>query len=501
VKTLDPDDYRIDEAFALTRRIVMSGLRAGRYRRRLASANQEEKEALKAAEGSRERIEVALQSIVLAAIQVKGAGSSAWDVVPADDDGVDYFALDKEFECERGCGFDSNNIKEVEVHEQSCKFEYGEAKEKDAVEEHEKSVDKVSIPSDDVEAKASEGENNVECDAAGEEPDVMQAALRAAEAAKEAYKASVMSPNTKETKRASSFLQCDVCQVWHSAKQLEISLEDFEALSTGVNWLCGPCDDVDQARKDRDARQRRKMIQMKLQEAVTKDLRPVLPELKGFDPSKAGDEEGHDSDEEPIENDLDLDDSDDEASPVFVENPMSINTLRARLLQRMEIDAALFQGLPTNWNRDLRETGRRRPQLLFVRSMPSTPGQEGICRNRTELEELLEKEHEKTNKKQAYLGNVTLGRWEIRRQHLVAAMDHLVPLLLESGLLEEVIQGKNGIGYVPKNKYMIGKPFNRNGKPTGDVVVDGASEEVSAYEEDRAANMARNAAFLASLGL
>jgi hypothetical protein len=99
------------------------------------------------------------------------------------------------------------------------------------------------------------------------------------------------------------------------------------------------------------------------------------------------------------------------------------------------------------------------------------------------------------------LGHVAAGRWEIRRQHVGAALDHVMAILLEKGLVEAVRTDK-GTSFVPANKYIIGKPFARPGhKASAAPDTGGANEAVSEYEQDRAANMARNAAFLASLGL
>jgi len=102
---LDPEDPRHDEGFMLTRRVIMSGLRRGAYRRRLVSINAVERAVIaEKPEHSRERTLVALSFLTLAAIQVDAAGTGAWDVVPADDDGEDFFDIEKQFECEKGCG-------------------------------------------------------------------------------------------------------------------------------------------------------------------------------------------------------------------------------------------------------------------------------------------------------------------------------------------------------------------------------------------------------------
>lgn len=79
-------------------------------------------------------------------------------------------------------------------------------------------------------------------------------------------------------------------------------------------------------------------------------------------------------------------------------------------------------------------------------------------------------------------------------------------LLVKRGFVEQVETDK-GIAYVVTNKYVMGKPFAKAGKssetnPEDDVVAELAAPiAVSEYEADREANMARNAAFLASLGL
>ena len=60
----------------------------------------------------------------------------------------------------------------------------------------------------------------------------------------------------------------------------------------------------------------------------------------------------------------------------------------------------------------------------------------------------------------------------------------------------------HGESYVPANKYCIGMPFTKgDSKPTSEDGYEAQKSELSEYEQDRQANMARNAAFLASLGL
>jgi len=120
-----------------------------------------------------------------------------------------------------------------------------------------------------------------------------------------------------------------------------------------------------------------------------------------------------------------------------------------------------------------------------------------------QVEEELEKDHERLSTNQPYLGHVSGGRWEIRRPHLGPAVDEALSLLVDKGLLE-VVSGKAGVSYVAGNKYMLGRPFTKGGAKAR-AAKEGEEEEhqqeLSEYERDRQANMARNAAFLASLGL
>ena len=62
---------------------------------------------------------------------------------------------------------------------------------------------------------------------------------------------------------------------------------------------------------------------------------------------------------------------------------------------------------------------------------------------------------------------------------------------------------KGPAAYVCANKYIIGKPFARVGDVQGkESTTEGdGSSHLAEYEKDRLANMARNAAFMASLGL
>ena len=81
------------------------------------------------------------------------------------------------------------------------------------------------------------------------------------------------------------------------------------------------------------------------------------------------------------------------------------------------------------------------------------------------------------------------------------ALEHIVGIMVRLGILDQV-QGDKGRAFVCANKYTIGKPFARAGKVAGsDEGQEEEEEAIGDYEQDRHANIARNAAFLASLGL
>ena len=108
---------------------------------------------------------------------------------------------------------------------------------------------------------------------------------------------------------------------------------------------------------------------------------------------------------------------------VFVEHEMSLATIKTKLGYRYEPEAAVFQSLPEGWKRESRETGRRRPQVLFVRVVEITSAetrngkQKDVCATRVELEEEVEKEYtlraKKTKNKAPWLGQAAGGRWEV----------------------------------------------------------------------------------------
>ena len=100
----------------------------------------------------------------------------------------------------------------------------------------------------------------------------MAKAQTAAEAAKAAYekeRGAVLSPASKDAKRAESMLQCDLCSATLSAAELGLTpLEAYEAHGKEEHWLCPPCAKADDARKSKEQLGRRREVQRKLQNAV-----------------------------------------------------------------------------------------------------------------------------------------------------------------------------------------------------------------------------------------
>jgi len=206
-------------------------------------------------------------------------------------------------------------------------------------------------------------------------------------------------------------------------------------------------------------------------------------------------------------------------SKIAVENPLSFATIRTRMGRYLEMESALFESIPSNWSREVQDTGRRHKQTVFVRAAGAVKrSQISSCRTRGELEDLLEKEHPKpTNKKgrgkkgpemPPYLGHVVGGRWEIRRNSVGAALQYVLKKLEEDGNIAIV----RGDQYLLCNKYCLGTPFmKKEQKPVEEVKekerkvkkqkIEEPEPEQSEYEKDRKANIAANAAFLASLGL
>jgi len=247
------------------------------------------------------------------------------------------------------------------------------------------------------------------------------------------------------------------------------------------------------------AKQRRQAIHAQLYEKVAERLRPVLPELQGYAASRqAGESENEDDD--------DFDDDDTrELGQVCLGRELSMGTIKAYVSsQHVEWDSAAFESIPNGWVREFKDTGRRRPQVLFVRTTVTNRTQAGVCNTRAELEIESEKDHLKSSKR-PWLGNVFGGRWEVRKQHVGPAMQHIIELLIKHGCAEQV-ETEKGVQYIVANTYVLGKPFAKAGakanvSENNAEEVEASPVEVSEYEADRQANMARNAAFLASLGL
>lgn len=54
---------------------------------------------------------------------------------------------------------------------------------------------------------------------------------------------------------------------------------------------------------------------------------------------------------------------------VIIEREISVGWLKGHLLQslRSEVDGSVYRSMPRGWKKELQETGRRRPQMLFMR--------------------------------------------------------------------------------------------------------------------------------------
>ena len=165
-----------------------------------------------------------------------------------DDDGEFFFGLDREFECEFGCGFDSDDKGVVEAHEKMCTFGLKKTELPKKVLERQFDVEEMDSERDvvdraenkegevregggvkeepDAEVKDKETPEQKEENILTDEdaPDLLQRAQLAAQAAKLAYQEEKRAkadfgPETA----ANTFVQCDACKGWLSAMQLEVS--------------------------------------------------------------------------------------------------------------------------------------------------------------------------------------------------------------------------------------------------------------------------------------
>ena len=214
-----------------------------------------------------------------------------------------------------------------------------------------------------------------------------------------------------------------------------------------------------------------------------------------------------------------------------VEGMLSLPQLKDRL--PINTDPACF-GCPTGWEEGRVENGRR-PKKIWTRRAPAEPDdgdgvsgggggmsddgrgvEEGVSEltvmeRRIELEALLEREAAEAGK--PYLGHVIGGAWQISSKAITSALMHVLSGLVAIGRLKELppkLTGKASVCWIASNTYVRGEPFPRepkaaSGKRKKDDDADDdepeEEEQLADIELERLRNIERNREILRQLGL
>ena len=206
---------------------------------------------------------------------------------------------------------------------------------------------------------------------------------------------------------------------------------------------------------------------------------------------------------------------------VEIEVPMTVTEIKAELQRRLALktDARKFE-VPIGWQ--LEETGGA---YTPAESDPTAPR---VGRDRELLEKLLEDDctaaELATTSAAAvargssgpWLGAVVQGEWQVRDEFVAPALGYVLQGLHRSGHVEPVATegpgGRARTAWIAANRYLPGEAPEKE-KPKREAAPRGRKKKASAwdaeedesemseFERQRRANMLRNQAFLAELGL